>query len=510
MKTRTHHYRHYRTGNTPALFQALAAACALLLYGAGVCDAGEELFVVTTDYETGGHAVMTPGAADARTRIGTIFQDSVARSFGATLYVLERLGGDNVIVFDQANLESPLRQFSLGSGANPHDIVHISATKAYVTCYESGTLLIVDPARGRLTGEIDLTAFADSDGIPEMDRMVLRGGQVFVSLQRLDRAALFQPAGAGRIAVIDTARDACVDVDPQRPGTQAIELALSNPVDMQYLPEEDLIVVAGAGSLYNATDGGIEIIDPATLQTRGTVMTETEIGGQLGGAFGALALQNSSDGYAVVMTPDWQESRVVHLNLADRSSAVVHAPRTGFVHADVLLTDGRLYVCDRTPTGPGIRVFDTATDQEIASTPVATGLPPFCLALVGAEDSGSGADPPGPDNGTAPLSGTCYVTALLSSAPLPFFIDVCVFGDDGAFALQKLAPTGNGSYYHLSERMFYFVCNSTADTAVQFIQGTGLFLGGPARPGLITGAGSIMIKDTLQPFLFCGAEYPCR
>lgn len=488
---------------------ALAAACALLLCCAGVCRAAETLFVVTTDYETGGHALLTPGATEARTRIGTIFQDAIARSFGSTLYVLERLGGDNVIVFDQADLDSPLRQFSLGSGANPHDIVHISATKAYVTCYESGALLIVDPSRGRITGEIDLTAFADSDGIPEMDCMVLRGNRVFVALQRLDRAALFQPAGPGRIAVIDTARDACVDADPQRPGTQAIELALSNPIDMQYLAGEDLIVVAAAGSLYNATDGGIEIIDPATLQTSGPVMTESEIGGQLGGAFGALALQNSADAYAVVMTPDWQESRVVHLNLAGRSSTVVHAPRTGFVHADMLLDSGRLYVCDRTPASPGIRVFDTATDREIGGIPVATGLPPFCLALVGAADSGSGTDLPGPDNGTAPHSGTCYVTALLSSAPLPFFIDVCVFGDAGAFAMQKLAPAGSGTYYCRRERLFYFTCPDTADAAVQFIQGTGLFLGSPAR-AMIAGAGSMMVEDVLQPFLFCGAKYTCR
>ncbi len=478
----------------------------ILLYaGAAAFAATEQVFVVTSDYETGGYAVFSPGSTTAHTRAGTIFQDAVARSFGNRLYVIERWHGDNILIFDQSNLDDPVMQFSVGSGSNPHDFLLLSETKAYVTLYERSGLLIVDPSSGRITGTIDLSAFADGDGIPEMDQLLYCHNRIFVSLQRLDRNNLFQPAGLSQIVIIDPETDAIVDARPAQPGIQAIDLFFTNPIDMQYISETDKIIVAGAGSFYNVGDGGLEWIDPNALRTEGQIMSESEIGGQLGGAFGTLHMRSSSEGYAIIMTEDWLESRVIRFNLKERSTKPIHAPANGFIHADVLTIGERLYICDRTIQNPGIRIFDTTTDREITTEPIATGLPPFCLTRIG-PDTTVIPDPTNTDNQTMPAETACYVTALVSPSPIPFYTDVFVFYQDGSLTLKKLEQYGTGEYYMFGPNLFYFIFNSGAAVAdIRFVQGSGMFLNGLNRNRII-GFGTIMVDYELLPFAFFGRE----
>ncbi len=484
------------------LIICLALAAAMFAVPAGA--APERLFVVTTDYETGGYAVFKPGGTAVQKSVGTVFQDAVARSFGNRIYVVERWHGDNILVLDRSDVSEPVLQFSVGSGTNPHDFLLLSSTKAYVTLYERAEMLIVDPSAGRITGTIDLSGFADSDGIPEMDLMVRCHGRVFVSLQRLDRNALFQPSGRSCIAVIDPEADTVIDAQPDQPGVQGIDLSFTNPVDMQYVGAADALIVAGAGSFYSAGDGGLERVDPEALSSDGTVMTEQELGGQLGGALGTLSMVGDTEGYAIVMTEDWAASQVVRFNLRDRSAKTIHAPGNGFVHADVRVHGGRLYICDRSMRSPGVRVFDTATDREITEEPIDTGLPPFCLVRAGGEPA-SASDAADSDNQTGPGAGGRYLTALVSPSPLPLYTDVLLFNDDGSFAMKKLSVHGSGEYYTLGKHMFYFVFTGGAAADIQFLQGAGVFLSGPQR-NMIAGCGTLMIDYSSLPFVFTGVE----
>jgi len=56
---------------------------------------------------------------------------------------------------------------------------------------------------------------------------------------------------------------------------------------------------------------------------------------------------------------------------------------SGFDLSDLEVADGRLYVGDRRPADPGVRVFDAATGLALGG-PVDVGLPPFDLEPVGA------------------------------------------------------------------------------------------------------------------------------
>ena len=110
-----------------------------------------------------------------------------------------------------------------GFKANPHDIVRVSSTKAYVTRYNKNAaatpapgdfddgddVLIVDPTGLKVTGRIDLSAQASTVGGVVLDarpdRALLANGLVYVTLNNLSDD--FVTAGPGRVAIIDPATD---------------------------------------------------------------------------------------------------------------------------------------------------------------------------------------------------------------------------------------------------------------------------------------------------------------
>src|SRR5262249_44642385 len=156
-------------------------------------------FVVTTDFQTGSFAVFPVLQPEAVARnVERIHSDAVARVHDGIVYVVNRLGGDNIQAIDPATGYATRWQCSVENGSNPHDIAFAAADKAYVTRYERATMMIVDPTTGAdcarfVRGTVDLAAFADADGLPEMDQAVVIDGKLYVTLQRLDRRNFFRP-----------------------------------------------------------------------------------------------------------------------------------------------------------------------------------------------------------------------------------------------------------------------------------------------------------------------------
>ena len=130
-------------------FIAAASAAGLLLL-AGPARAESGLFVVTTDYSTGSTAFLAAGASEAEVNLLGIHSDAVGHYHDGRVYVVNRLGQDNILVLDEGDLRTPLAQFSVGNGANPHDIEVVAPGKAYVSLYDRASLLIVDPRDGAL------------------------------------------------------------------------------------------------------------------------------------------------------------------------------------------------------------------------------------------------------------------------------------------------------------------------------------------------------------------------
>ena len=208
----------------------------------------------------------TRGGGVAEVNLLSVHSDAGVHYHDGRVYVVNRLGQDNILVLDVDDLQSPVAQFSVGNGTNPQDIEIVNPGKAYVSRYKSTDLLIVDPQSGAELGTIDLSGFADADGLPEMSAMVTVGSRVYVAVQRLDRDGDWGPVDVSYLVVIDTSTDEVVDVDPSTEGVQGIALAAPNPGSV--IAVGDLIVV-GESSSFGDQLGGIDVIDTRTNQSTG-------------------------------------------------------------------------------------------------------------------------------------------------------------------------------------------------------------------------------------------------
>jgi hypothetical protein len=356
--------------------QCLTLALLTLLAATGL-KAQPGLFITTSNFETGSAAVLAAGATDAEVNLLNLHSDSAVRYKQGRIYVINRFGQDNILVLDVNDPRTPLDQYSVGNGTNPQDIEIVSPTKAYVSRYESSEVLILNPQNGAKLDSIDLSLFADADGTPEMTQMALWGSRLYVGLQRLDRDNGFIPSGQSLLAVIDTETDALVDMDPSTAGIQAWPLSATNPNDL--VVAGNLLAVsqtAGFGDL----EGGIEVLDLAAGTSRGLVVSEVDLEGDIT----ALALVNSNLGYAIVSDASFN-NHVKSVNLSTGAVGPALAGHSGGFTSS-LATDGeRLIVPDRgsfdDPNAAGLLIYN-ANDGTLLAGPIATGLPPLSVAVL--------------------------------------------------------------------------------------------------------------------------------
>jgi hypothetical protein len=169
------------------------------------------------------------------------------------------------------------RQMSVKGGAfqrpNPHDIVIVSDSKAYVTRYDKNgaasppplaagdDLLIIDPRNGNVAGRIDLASYASQVTGTTIqarpDRAIIVAGKVVVTLNNMN--ASFSTYGQGAVVIIDPATDTVV---------QHLTLgSLKNCEAMDYVPASKTLLVACNGT-YGSTDqtleSGVAVVNMAT------------------------------------------------------------------------------------------------------------------------------------------------------------------------------------------------------------------------------------------------------
>ncbi|OGG49123.1 MAG: hypothetical protein A3F84_26790 [Candidatus Handelsmanbacteria bacterium RIFCSPLOWO2_12_FULL_64_10] len=365
------------------IFATLVAAVSLA--------AAQDLVVIaTSDFTSGSLASLRVGADSASVNLINTHGDNAVRSYSGMVYVINRLGADNILVLDPKNLRRPVKQFSVGNGANPQDIAFASATKAYVPRYDRPGLLVVNPATGDSLKAIDLSAFADADGAPEMAAAFVVGKRVYVTCQRLDRKARFAPTDKSVIAVIDAEADTVIDLDPKTAGVQGIDLALKNPGSA--VLRNGRIYLSCVGSYSDFKDGGIEVVDTAQNRSLGAGITEEVLGGNVG----PLAVASDSAGFVVVSDASFANS-IKRFDLSARTASGPLTGHSGGFTPDIQVSGGLLYVADQgsftDPKSAGLLIYNPVTRVK-SKGPISTGLPPNGIAFVtvlAADFDGSGA-----------------------------------------------------------------------------------------------------------------------
>lgn len=192
---------------------------------------------------------------------------------GSELVLIDRYPAGVVSYIDLTTSEVRAQlPVNTGFAANPHDYLAVSATKAYVTRFETnhtpgreafdegGDVLIVDPREPTITGRVDLSAAVPADGgfLPHPDRLLRVGDFAYVLLGAY--AADFATSAPTRLAVIDVHTDALVRV---------VELAgLHACAGMAVAPDATELAVACSGDW-----GGDSV---ASLDTSGVVRLRAE------------------------------------------------------------------------------------------------------------------------------------------------------------------------------------------------------------------------------------------
>jgi hypothetical protein len=391
-------------------FVILAARPAVA--GAQACD---YILVSTTDFSTGSTTSLDPGTKAAALNVEAIHSDAVLRASGVDglVYVVGRAGGDHIQILDPCDGFNTVDQFSTGNGSNPHDIVFVSPTRAYVSRYDMTSVLIMNPQTGASLGTIELASFADADGIPEMDQMFLTGPYLCVLLQRLDRNNFYAPAGTSYLAVIDPTTDTVVDMNPGTGGVQPATLLRTNPyseVNTTILQGTSIAYFSSA-AFFGVQDGGVLGVDLADVTSQSIILTESAAGGDI------LDVEIVSDvlGYAIIATPSFA-TELIKFNptTGAKIGGALYAP--GGYDLNDCEPDGLggvLLLTDRKATNPGVRCFDLATGA-VAGALIDVGLPPFDILVSHGVPTGAGGAP-----GLTSL-GANYPNPFNPSTTIPF------------------------------------------------------------------------------------------
>lgn len=381
---------------TTMMFLALTG----ILYGAD-----QSAVIVTADsgYTSGAHTVISVdpvgGPRQSYTNLIPTGSDLTVAAYGRHFYRIERSNANNITKFSISDPSAPVWQWSTEgteSGSNPHDLIFVNATKAYLLRYGSTRAWIVNPSAiaesDFKTGEIDLSRYSDGDGFPEMHSGVIVNGNLFITLQRVDTSG-----GWGNfvyntpyVAVIDTVTDQEIDTGQGAGNLIGIPLPMENPGAIQYLSENNTIYVQGVGQYDTAYTSGIATINPLTYETS-FLLDDGDAASHPYGAISGMLIASATKGYFIGYA-GWGNNT---LYTFDPSSAnPTGTAVSGFNNISIAGMEGGVYldkndmlwVCNQTHAR--VDILNVDTDQIDES--VSTGLNPLKVVFV---DGKVGSDP---------------------------------------------------------------------------------------------------------------------
>ncbi len=317
---------------------------------------------------------------------------------GNQLVLIDR--GNGALTFLNPTTCEIDRQFSVKGGLtfpNPHDVVILGNTKAYVTRYERNAgvtlgddLYIIDPATGASAGRIDLSSYAAPVSGKTIqarpDRAVLANGKVMVTLNSTTPSYPYTYA-EGRLVVVDPATDTAI---------QNLALTgLKNCEGLDYLPAAKVVLVSCAGTFNSpdqALESGIAVVDVATTP----IKLKQIISGQAFGAgpvtflwvLGAptatrpnRAFTATFGSFATATSPAAPDLIQMFDFVSGATTSI--ASSTAFALGRPAVGSGRLLIPDAKASQPRIHVYDitgTPTETSAFEPDPINHLPPRELA----------------------------------------------------------------------------------------------------------------------------------
>ncbi|MEM7184978.1 MAG: hypothetical protein AAF518_29055 [Spirochaetota bacterium] len=341
----------------------------------------ERVGVISSDLGSAGRfSIMTEDGISVPSIYTNIHSDASARYQDGRVYIINRLNRDNIQVLDPNVGYTTVLEFAVGTKTNPHDFIKISSDKAYVSLYGQSKLLVVNPEIGIITGEIDLTAYADSDQIPEMSSMLLHENRVYLALQRLNRndpQFIWPPTDYSLLLEFDTVTDTVIS---------EYKFQSTNPFflkKVEIFGDFHIVVNTPAYLGFNfRIDGGIEAFNLRTKTFRdGFIYSEVAAQGDILD----FVIKDDTVGYANVSYQDFSTSiQKFNPSTGEKLSELAFYPsQNGYVSGMLITPSGYLYLGDASFTNSGIMIYDTNRgDTKVTPTPIEIGLRPLHLIYI--------------------------------------------------------------------------------------------------------------------------------
>ncbi len=324
-------------------------------------------FVVNAapDYSSGSFSIVELSSKNVEKNKGVIHSDAVARVYGDLIYVVNRMGADNITIINPQSDYSVVKQFSVGSGSNPQDVV-VVGEKIFVSLQLSNTVPVYSNKTYEKIAEIDTSRYADKDGFSEPGEMIFAENKLYITIMRLDKDNYYSPTDKSYIIVVNPS-DYSIEKE--------IELGATNPFAGIVYDKENSRIFIGETGNFGSKDGRVELLDTKSDIISQQIIPESEWGGDL-----------NRIGYAKnkVFTVVSDENFNTVLKVFDLISSKYNTvySTTGFNIAGINIFDeSELYLCDRTKEKPGLRIFDVVTYNQKTVDPIDTGLPPVGLTF---------------------------------------------------------------------------------------------------------------------------------
>jgi hypothetical protein len=326
-----------------------------------------KLFVFESDFQSGYLEWFGTDSLSIVSNGIPIYSDAVIKAQNGFIYILERMGADNIIKFDpsKSDVSGIIYQEKLTAKGNPQDIVILNDTKGYVANQDIPFISIINPATGKTIQNIDIKAYTfrpDSNTTPYACDMELVGSDLYVLLQRRHT---YNPGAPSLIIKINTTTDAITDT---------IALQYKNANSMTYA--NGFLYVSTPGSAFVTGDGAIESVNLSTKQVQ-TVIDETALGGNPNQIIYKTGTRLYVQNYI-----GWQNVAIQEID-ASTGAVIAKLPNIidafGGMYYDSI--DNRLYVGERATTELGVKIFQ---NNILVGSPIKSSksLPPSSMVVV--------------------------------------------------------------------------------------------------------------------------------
>ncbi len=317
--------------------------------------------------------------------------DYVIKTHGEYFY---HIGRKDIDTIQRYHIDSPSQGYYPNDGfvlrnpgevnsPNPQDIAFVNEQLAVITFLNTTEAWVVNPQAQNFEDfkiqELDLSAYAFNDGIPDAKNVEIINGRAFIAMQQVDFDNNYNKEQA-YVAVFDTNTWQEIDTSPEEPATKAIALTIRNPLNMQVFDNQLYI----HGMDYYTYVGGIEVINPNDLSSK-VIYHDNEQTGRIY----SLTIVSSTQAYAIDYA-GWKNNSFKSISISNDEVSI--SPIAGFenTYLTSLATDGANNVWlglgtvaatdDIAGRQPGVQVFTSA--GEISGEVITTSLDPDSIDFL--------------------------------------------------------------------------------------------------------------------------------